>query len=370
MKFDFKKQKDVFWMKRALRLAEKGWGTAQPNPVVGAVVLDKKGRKISEGYHQSFGSSHAEVNALKRVLKVSRGGTLYVTLEPCSTFGKTPPCTDLIIKSGIKRVVVGAIDPNPRHKGRGVRLLKRKGIHVTNGLLAEEVERQNAFFFKFMRSGTPFVTLKLAQSLDGKIATSSGESKWITGPASRKRVQVLRQNHGAILVGTNTLKNDKPSLRVRGFKGLHPRRIFVAREPKAIKDYLLAMDHPNDFLFYGSPYKFRLKHMTQIKAPFDQKGVSLPFMIKKLAAAGITSLLVEGGGEMAAELLRGNWVDEVYFFIAPIIIGGRDAKTSVGGEGFGSLAKAFHLKDVQTEYLGSDILLRGFVKKTRKIGRC
>jgi diaminohydroxyphosphoribosylaminopyrimidine deaminase/5-amino-6-(5-phosphoribosylamino)uracil reductase len=290
------------------------------------------------------------------------GGTLYVTLEPCSTHGKTPPCTDLILNSGLERVVVGARDPNPKHRGSGIEVLRSSGLKIKTGVLQAEVRRQNASFFRMMDRTYPFVTLKLAQSLDGKIATARGESKWISSAASRRKVQELRRDHEAVLVGTNTLKSDKPGLRLRGTKGKDPRRIFIVRRPGELKRYLSAEDREGDILFHQKTPSFKLRHAKTIKAPFTRRGILLSFLMRSLAKERISSLLIEGGGEMAASFLEGGWVDRVYFFIAPIIIGGSKARTGVEGEGVKRLHHALHLKEMKIERSGKDILIRGKLK--------
>jgi diaminohydroxyphosphoribosylaminopyrimidine deaminase/5-amino-6-(5-phosphoribosylamino)uracil reductase len=355
-------QNESLWMMRAIQLAEKGRGRVEPNPLVGAIVFDARGRMVSEEYHGKFGGPHAEVKALTLAGRKALGGTLFITLEPCSTYGKTPPCTDKILQSGVTKVVIGSVDPNPRHRGRGIRILKKGGINVKTGLLHDLIQKQNSRFFKFIKTGIPYVTLKLAQSLDGKIATSLGESKWITSRESRKKVQELRSHNEAILVGTNTLKLDEPMLRLRHQGGRHPRRIFIVRKPDQFRKYLMARDEKRDILFFQKSFCFRLKNTQVIKAPFNRKGILISFLLKRLSKEGISSLLVEGGGEMAASFLEGNWVDQVYFFIAPVIIGGRGAKTGVEGKGVKSLQHALHLKDPKVERLGEDVLIYGELK--------
>ncbi len=351
------------WMMRALQLAEKGRGRVEPNPRVGSVVLDSKGRLVSEGYHSYFGGPHAEVEALRKAGKKAKGGTLYVTLEPCSTHGKTLPCTDTLLRSGIKHVMVGITDPNPKHRGRGMRILKKAGIKVSSGILPEAVRAQNPEFFKFMTTGIPYITLKMAQSLDGKISTASGESRWITSPQSRKRVQELRELHEALLVGTSTLRQDKPRLRLRGRKGRQPRRIFIVRDPNQLSSYLKSREAKGDILFYQKKPRFLLGKLRQVQAPFGPEGIKIPFLLKVLAQEGISSLLIEGGGEMAASFLKGGWVNRACFFIAPIFIGGRKAPTSVEGDGARRLAKAIRLTNTSVERIGPDILIQGEVQR-------
>lgn len=350
-------------MMRAIQLAEKGRGFVEPNPLVGAIITNAQGQILAEGYHERFGGPHAEINALKKLSGNSQNLTLFVTLEPCSTHGKTPPCTDAILNSKIRRVVIGTLDPNPRHRGRGVRILKLHGLSVETGVLADVVRSQNARFFTLMETRRPYVTLKMAESLDGKIATSTGESKWITSEISRGRVQELRRQNEAILVGTRTLKLDIPHLSVRNKQTCQPRRIFIARDPNQLKKYFHASDRSGDFLFYAKPLRFNLKKTTLVRAPFARGGVSIDFVLKRLGREGISSLLVEGGGEMAASFLEGGFVDEVYFFIAPLLIGGRTAKTSFEGRGFSRIKNALRLRDSQVEILGRDVLVHGFIRK-------
>lgn len=350
---------DEKWMKRALWLAEKGAPHTSPNPLVGAVVV-RNGKVIGEGYHAHFGGAHAEINALRKAgMRRARGATLYVTLEPCSTWGKTPPCVDTILASRLSRVVIGSLDPNPQNRRGGIRKLKKAGMKMKTGVLSREVERQNQAFFKRMRQGYPFVTLKMAQSLDGKIATPRGESRWISSSASRQFVHRLRAECDAVLVGKNTALQDNPRLeakrgeekpwrivldpalelgrRARIFEG--PQLTFVAVSEKKLK---LPLPFSRD------------THRIFIPLPERKGRLDLKALLKQLASLGVNHLLVEGGGELAWSLIRERLVDRFLWIVAPKIIGGRQAKTSVEGEGIEKLEKAFSLKWEKIYRLGTD----------------
>ncbi|MBI4388315.1 MAG: bifunctional diaminohydroxyphosphoribosylaminopyrimidine deaminase/5-amino-6-(5-phosphoribosylamino)uracil reductase RibD [Candidatus Omnitrophica bacterium] len=356
---------DELFMKRALLLAEQGRGFASPNPIVGACIV--KGKKlIAEGYHACFGGPHAEVEAIRRAGQRAKGATLYVTLEPCSTWGKTPPCTRAIEKSGIRRVVVGALDPNPKHAGRGIQLLKQKKISVQVGVLQKDVEEQIQGFRKWVFSQKPFVTLKMAESLDGKIASRSGDSRWITGSEARRFVHGLRSRVDGIVVGKNTGLRDNPSLTVRYVKSKWQPWRFILDTRGELK--------PSQKVFHGkSPtvlvcgdrflkkvaVKFQNSNATILSIPEQNGRLDLSVFLKKLGRLGITSLLIEGGGEVSASFLEKQLVDRVYFVIAPTIIGGRDAKTSVEGKGVHLIRQSWHLKNVSIVRCGSDFVIQG-----------
>jgi diaminohydroxyphosphoribosylaminopyrimidine deaminase/5-amino-6-(5-phosphoribosylamino)uracil reductase len=421
---------DTHFMRLALRLARRGYGTASPNPMVGAVLV--KGVKIiGRGWHRRAGGPHAEIEALRDAQKRGhnpRGSTLFVTLEPCCTHGRTPPCTDAIIAAGIKRVVGGATDPNPKHSGRAFKILRRAGIEVISlceqeggarhsvravpGLarqrraedcapyhkLAGECARLNEAFNHWIVHRRPFVTVKAAMTLDGKIATASGESKWITGEAARAHGMKLRQGVDAILVGINTILADDPSLTFRtnadskgniehptsnrpslgsygpaGIQHSKPRRIVLdsmARTPlaaKVVSDEFAALT-----TIVVSKYapKNRVaalaKRVNVIVAPATKRRVrsdapcqqiDLRWLMRNLGAGNVTSLLVEGGGEVNASFLLGGLAQRVSFFYAPKILGGRDARKAVAGEGARSLAEAVRLHDVEWKRVGPDWLL-------------
>ena len=357
---------DVRHLRLALRLARKGFGATSPNPMVGAVLV-QRGKIIGCGWHRGAGLPHAEIEALRDAEKLghpTKGATLYVTLEPCCTHGRTPPCTAAILAAGIPRVVVGATDPNPQHAGKGFKILQRAGVEVVHGILSKECSALNEAFNHWIVARTPFVTVKAAMTLDGKIATASGESKWITGEKARTHGQKLRRGSDAILVGVNTVLADNPSLTVRVGKAKPIRRIVLdslARTPlnaKIVSDEIA----PFTTIVVGKKAsKQRVialaKKVQVVAAPFANSKLDLRWLLKKLGAEGVTSLLVEGGGEVNASFLLGGLAQRVAFFYAPKILGGRDARKGVAGEGAKSLAEVVQLREVEWRKLGDDLLL-------------
>lgn len=337
-------RQDAKWMRRALALAVKGMGTASPNPMVGAVVV-REGQAVGEGWHVHPGEGHAEVNALREAGDAARGATIYVTLEPCSTYGRTPPCTEAILKAGISRVVIGCADPNPKHAGAGVKILSDAGLAVTCDVERDACETLNEAFFKWITVKRPFTLLKMAQTLDGKIATASGDSQWITGATARRRVQKLRLWADAIMVGANTAALDTPRLTVRTASGriLKTPRRFIAssRGAEALKGLDGAWEAVN----------------LEDKAAWDA-------FLDRLGAENVTSLLIEGGGELAASALAAGAIDKVEFHIAPLILGGRGSRGSVAGPNPESLSQAYGLSGLSVRKLGDDIALSGYIKRT------
>ena len=328
-------------MLRALRLAARGLGGASPNPLVGAVIA-KGGLVLGEGFHEKYGCAHAEINAIRSAGARSKGADLYVTLEPCCTYGKTPPCTDAIISAGIRRVFIGCLDRNPKHAGSAVRILRQAGIETFTGVHQDKCEQINESFFFWITTGRPFVLLKMASTLDGKIADSKHRSKWITGEKARKRVQRLRLWADAILVGGNTARQDRPSLTVRDFtREKQPRRLVAS---KSLSGQELAVLMP------GEP-------VPEIISASSPEGWLAA--MEKLGSENVSSLLVEGGGTIAFELLRAKVVNRVEFHIAPTILGGNDCISSVGGAGFQGLDKALKLCNLKTRRLGDDIIISG-----------
>jgi len=368
---------DTDYMRLALRLARRAYGRTSPNPMVGAVVV-KAGKILGQGWHHRAGEPHAEIEALREVVKQGRtakGGTIYVTLEPCCTHGRTPPCTDAIIAAGIHRVVVGATDPNPQHAGRGFAILQRAGIEVVQGVLAAECTQLNEAFNHWIVRRTPLVTVKAAMTLDGKIATASGESKWITGERARAYGMKLRQGSDAILVGINTVLADDPALTIRtnGRTPVRPlRRIILdslARTPitaKVVTDEHAAL---TTIVVSDQAPKKRVaalaKKVTVLVAPVAKRSSSatrpsslnLRWLLKYLGKAGVTSLLVEGGGEINASFLLGGLAQRVAFFYAPKILGGRDSRKAVAGNGVERLSEVIALTDLRWQKLGPDLLL-------------
>lgn len=370
-------------MRLALRLARRGFGTTSPNPMVGAVLV-KRGKIIGRGWHRRAGEAHAEIAALRDAQQHGhhpRGATLYVTLEPCCTHGRTPPCTEAIKAAGINRVVVGAVDPNPGHAGKGFKILQRAGIEVGHGILADECACLNEAFNHWVVHRTPFVTVKAAMTLDGKIATASGESKWITGESARAHGMKLRQGSDAILVGINTVLADDPSLTVRRQGNVQHstlniqrsalRRIVLdsqARTPlkaKVVSDEQAALT--TVVVSRRAPRK-RVVALAQkvrvLVAPLSKSAIGhrpsaidLRWLLKKLGAENVTSLLVEGGGEVNASFLLGGLAQRVAFFYAPKVLGGRDSRKGVAGDGVGKLSEAVQLRNVEWRKLGPDLLL-------------
>lgn len=362
---------DVNFMRRALRLALLGAGMTSPNPLVGAVLV--KGKKIiGEGWHHRAGEPHAEIEALLDAETRGhdvRNATLYVTLEPCSTHGRTPPCTEAIKAAGIRRVVVAATDPNPAHASRAYRLLRKVGINVLHGVLAEEAAALNPAFNHWIVHRTPLVTVKSAMTLDGKIATAAGQSKWITGADARARGMQLRAESDAVLAGINTILADDPRLTPRIHGARNPRRIILdslARTPpdsKVVRDRFAGL---TTIVVGKSAPPSRIaalaRHVNVLKAPSVGPNLNLRWLLKKLGSEGVTSLLVEGGGEVNASFLLGGLAQRVEFFYAPKVLGGRDARKSVAGEGVQRVADMIKLRDVEWRHLGRDLWLRANVE--------
>lgn len=354
---------DTTWMAEALRLARLGEGLTRPNPPVGAVVV-KQGKIIGRGYHRKAGGPHAEVYALRQAGAKARGATLYVTLEPCSTFGRTPPCTGAIIRAGIGKVVVAVSDPNPRHAGRGVKLLRRAGIEVVSGPGAGEALALLAPFASSMTRRRPWLTLKLAESLDGRIADAAGRSKWISGPEARKVVQGLRRRADAVMVGAGTVVKDDPSLLPRPARGRKPWRIVVDAAGRVPVDSRVFSDASAQQTILATTRRCPARRQAQYGAggakvlvlPVAGRGVSLPALLKSLHGLGVLHVLCEGGGELAASLVRARLVDELVLFVAPVIVGG-DGMAAVGGKGW-PLSGAPRLQIVEACRVGDDVMIR------------
>ncbi|MFQ5649234.1 MAG: bifunctional diaminohydroxyphosphoribosylaminopyrimidine deaminase/5-amino-6-(5-phosphoribosylamino)uracil reductase RibD [bacterium] len=355
-------------IRKTLTLAKKGQGHVSPNPMVGAVIV-KDNRVIGEGYHRRFGLEHAEVVALNSARESASGGSLYVNLEPCSHFGKQPPCVDRIVESGIRRVVVGTLDPNPRVQGRGIRFLLEHGIEVVSGVLEKKCHQLNAPFFKHVTTGLPLVTLKIAQTLDGRITASDGGSKWISSRESRKVTHKLRREHDVILAGIGTVLKDDPQLNVRLVDGQHPTRVVLdsgLRIPLAAK--LL-----NDSLVQRTIIATTAGRECRDKcAQLERKGarlwqipmteanqVDLTALCQKLGQEGFTSVLVEGGARVFSSFLRAGLVDKLAIFVAPKILGaGLSAVQNLGVE---HLQDCIQLVEFSSKKVGQDILLTGSI---------
>lgn len=338
------KNTDRQMMRRALRLARRGWGRTSPNPMVGALVLGRAGQIVGRGFHRQAGQPHAEINALREAGRQADGGTLYVTLEPCSTHGRTPPCTEAIARAGLRRLVVGTEDPNPKHAGRGLAWLRERGLEVESGIEEESCRRLNQAFFCWIREQRPFTILKLALTLDGRIATVAGDSKWITGEAARKRVQKMRQWCDAIMVGGETVRRDNPRLTVRTPPDWSPQPLPVI--------YSHNPDFSPDLNLFSNPRRPPLVVAPDSPAAWRQT-------MRELGARQITALLLEGGGELAAAALQAGVVDLAMFFVAPKILGGRNSRPAVGGADPTRLAEALQLSDMAVERVGCDLLITG-----------
>ncbi len=334
---------DEAFLRLALREAQRGLGRTAPNPLVGAVIV-KGGEVLSTGWHRAAGQPHAEIEAL-RALKhpeLAYGATIYVTLEPCCTFGRTPPCTEALIKAGVARVVFGATDPNAAHAGRAVPILERAGIRVMHGLLAEECTELNAAFNKWVTTGMPFVVAKAGLSLDGRLTRPPGEGQWLTSERSRADAMRLRAEADAILIGAGTLRADNPRLTIRGLRGFEdkqPLRVVLTRRGHLPKEsFLFTDEHRSRTLVY--------------------RGEPLRFVLRDLARRGCTNVLIEGGGEVLGAAFDARLVDRVRFYLAPLVCGGPNV---IGGRGVATSAESLRLKNVSYRRCGADLLVAGDV---------
>lgn len=353
------------FMRRALELAVKGEGLTRPNPPVGAVIV-KNNRIIAEGWHRKAGTAHAERVALANAGAKAKGAALYVTLEPCCTHGRTPPCTEAIIAAGIRTVIVASTDPNPKHRGRGFAELRKNGIKVVRGVCEAEGDELIAPFAKWITTGLPLVTLKLGMSLDGKIADRNKKSKWITGPESRKRVQEMRRRADAIMVGAGTAKADDPQLQPRPAYGRKPWRVIVDADGiiPACSRVLTDSAAARTILAGRNPSAGK-SAATVIRLP---KRNPLRHLLRELGKMGILHVLCEGGGELAASLIEEQCVDRLAFFAAPVLIGGRASVNSIGGRGWlmGGLPRTVI---TGVERIGNDILILARPENIRQIAR-
>lgn len=356
------------YMRMAIELAKKGVGKVNPNPMVGAVIV-KDEKVIGEGYHEEYGKAHAEVNAFSSLREESKGATLYVTLEPCSHYGKTPPCVDKIIENKIAKVVVGALDPNPLVAGRGIKKLKDAGIDVVTSVLEEECKKVNEVFMKYIVEKRPFVVLKTAMTLDGKISTPSGESKWITNEESRKEVHKLRNKLSAIMVGVNTVIKDNPELTCRLEGGRNPIRIIVDSKLRIPMESKVVIDKLARTIVATTELanKDRVLDLKKlgveviiIKAKNER--VDLQSLMVELGKLNIDSILLEGGSTLSFSALEDKIVDKIQAYIAPKIIGGEKSKTPVGGKGIEKLSNAIMLENMKVISVGTDFLIEGYLK--------
>ena len=359
---------DSDYMQLALDLAEKGAGYVSPNPMVGAVVVNHE-TIVGQGYHQAVGGPHAEVNAIDAAGEAARGATMYVTLEPCNHYGRTPPCTHKILEAGIRRVVVAMQDPNPHVTGGGNAFLADRGIEVTIGILESQARKLNESFIKFIHTKRPFVILKMAATLDGRIATHTGDARWVTGASARSMVHQLRHAADAIMVGVGTVLADDPSLttRVEGQSGVDPLRVIVdsgLRIPEEAR--LLNQSSSADTWVVCGPgadtskkEALRALGAHVLEVPSKAGWIDLPATLDCLAERGVTSLFIEGGAQLAASAIRDNIVDKVLFFYAPKILGG-DGIPMFAGPGPDLMGESLPLHDVEVTWVGQDILVTGY----------
>ncbi|OPX45479.1 riboflavin biosynthesis protein RibD [Ruminiclostridium hungatei] len=364
-------EKNEYYMKRALELAAGGWGRTNPNPLVGALIV-KNGEIIAEGCHEKLGGAHAEVAALKNARQDVKGGTLYVNLEPCSHYGRTPPCAEAVIKAGISKVVIAMEDPNPKVCGKGVEMLKNAGIETVTGVLEGEARRLNEIFIKYVTRKQPFVILKAAMTLDGKIATAGGDSKWISGEGSRQQVHLLRDRVSAIMVGVDTVLADDPALTARpgGETGNDPVRIIVDSKGKIPIDSRVINNEAaagtilatTSAIEAGKEKLLLEKGVRLLKLDGPDGHVDLEGLLEQLYGLELDSVLLEGGGGLNAAALAAGIVDKAMIFIAPKIIGGRDAKTPVEGDGIGLMRDALRLGELSIVRFEEDILIEGYIR--------
>ena len=361
--------KHEFFMRKVMELAEKGRGTTSPNPMVGALIV-KNNKIIASAYHARPGGLHAEAIALRKAGQKAKGATLYINLEPCAHLGRTPPCAKAIIKSGIKQVYCSMIDPNPLNNGKGKKELEKNSVNVKVGILNKEAIKLNEVFIKYMTRKMPFVTIKVAESLDGKIATKTMDSKWITREASRDYSHRLRSEMDAVLVGVNTITRDDPILTSRKNKSpikivldsklsvSESAKIFSKKSP-SLNIVAILKKSLNEPGILKKVERFNKKGILIIACPCRNDRIDLEWLLKELAELEISRLLVEGGGDTISGFLEQGLADRVLFLIAPKIIGGRGAVTSVEGKGIEKISQAIELKDVRVEMIGTDILVSG-----------
>ena len=355
------------YMKRALDLAKKGAGHTSPNPMVGCVVV-KDGRIVTEGYHERYGEFHAERNALTRCEEDLTGAEMYVTLEPCCHQGNTPPCTDIIIERSIGKVYVGSMDPNPKVAGKGVKILQEHGIEVETGVLEKECLALNEIFFHYITTGIPYVAMKYAMTLDGKIASCTGDSKWVTGETARHHVHELRKQYSAILAGIGTVLADDPMLNCRIEEGVDPVRVVCdssLRIPLSSQLVKTAGDIPV-IVAYAKENPEKEKALLQAGVELISAGrdgrVDLAVLMRKLGKRKIDSVLVEGGGAIHGSLLKSGLVQKIFCYLAPKLIGGREAGSPVEGDGFSRMKDALPVKEMEILPLGEDICISGRVE--------
>ncbi|MBR5255341.1 MAG: bifunctional diaminohydroxyphosphoribosylaminopyrimidine deaminase/5-amino-6-(5-phosphoribosylamino)uracil reductase RibD [Bacteroidales bacterium] len=366
----FWSETDKQYMQEAIALAERGYGHTAPNPMVGCVLV-KDGRTIGRGWHRQYGDLHAEREALAACTEDPAGATAYVTLEPCCHHGKQPPCTDALLEAGIARVVVGLTDPNPLVCGKGIEILREHGVKVEVGLMADKIREQNRIFLKYITERRPWVTLKVAMTLDGKIATADGDSRWVTSPRARVFVHRLRGGHSGICVGAGTVRADNPMLDCRLTEYKNPVRILpdslaslspesrIAQSARSIRTILVHTEAAD----IDRLKQLRDCGVETLACKTDNGRIDLRDMLCQLGAQGIDSILLEGGEELNGSFFEQGLVDEYYFFVAPKILGGREALSAIGGNGFAKMADALAVNIDSIRHFGQDFLLHGYPEK-------
>lgn len=362
---------DNQYMQRALELAALALGRTRPNPVVGAVIV-KNGRIVGEGYHQKAGTPHAEIHALRQAGEQARGADIYVTLEPCSHYGKTPPCADALVEAGVKRVVAAVLDPNPKVSGRGMEKLKQAGIATQVGVLERSARRLNEAFFKYVSTGRPLVSLKTAMTLDGKIATAQGSSRWITGQEARGHVHRLRNQYDGIMVGIGTVLADDPLLNTRldDEEARDPVRIIIDGQLLLPLDSQIVKTSNKQLTFiytsHGADHDreaaLKDKGLEIIRIDGSRDHLDLGQVMDDLGSRELTSVLVEGGAGLNASLLEQHLVDKLYWFVAPKMVGGIKAPGPVGGDGVQTMDEALLWYDMQVQQMGADLLIEAYTR--------
>ncbi len=357
------------YIKECLKLARQGEGQVSPNPLVGSLVLDKNGEIVGKGYHQKYGEPHAEVNTLNMAGNKAKGGTIYVNLEPCSHHGKTPPCADRIIKEGLKKVVIGMQDPNPKVAGSGIKKLNDAGIEVVTDILEGECKKLNEIFIKNIKEKKSFIAVKTASTIDGKIAASSKSSKWITSEKARNKVQQLRNKYDAILTGSGTVLEDDPSLTCRMDNGRNPVRIIIDSTLKTsptakvynqcgTQVWVAVADFIEDEKIKNYP-----KHINFIKCPLSNaKKIDLNYLTKKLYENNIYSIMIEAGGLLNGAFIKENLVDKLYLFVAPKILGDNAGLSIFDGFNINNIKKCINIEFKSIERLEPDLLLESYIK--------
>lgn len=359
---------DEYWMRRVLRLAEKGWGRTSPNPMVGAVVV-KNGTVVGQGYHAKAGEAHAEIVALQQAKQEASGAVLYLNVEPCTHYGKTPPCAPQVIQSNVKRVVIGMEDPNPLVNGKGVEILRRAGLEVNVGVLEKECQKLNEAFSTFILKKKPFVIVKVAATLDGKMATRNGDSQWISGEASRHLVHQWRDRVDGVLVGIRTVLKDDPMLTARIRKGRDPYRIVLDSRLMIPEGAKVIGTSPSKTIIASTEKapkdkieKLEQKGVQILLLDSKEGKINLKSCLSKLGEIGMMSLMVEGGSQVNGSFLDEGLIDKLFLFLSPKIMGDPRALGIFGGKGISTVQEAIALKEIKKRKIGEDILIESYFK--------